>query len=55
MGGGVLFRSLLDSGQVDGVEVGLVPVLLVLHPGEGKRIRTLTGSRQLPSGMVKLS
>lgn len=28
MGGGVLFRSLLDAGQVDCVEVGVIPVLL---------------------------
>jgi dihydrofolate reductase len=27
-GGGSLFRSLLDLGQVDGVEVGVIPVLL---------------------------
>src|SRR5262245_52786649 len=30
-GGGLLFRSLLDAGQVDSVEVAVVPVLL----GEG--------------------
>jgi len=30
-GGGVLFRSLLDAGLVDGVDVALIPVLL----GEG--------------------
>jgi len=28
MGGGLLFRQLLDAGQVDVVEVGLIPVLL---------------------------
>jgi dihydrofolate reductase len=28
MGGGVLFRSLLDAGLIDTVEVGIVPVLL---------------------------
>ncbi len=28
MGGGVLFRSLLNAGQVDVVEVGLIPILL---------------------------
>jgi len=27
-GGGILFRSLLDAGLVDGVEVGVIPVLL---------------------------
>jgi len=38
-GGGVLFRSLLEAGLVDRVEVGVVPVLL----GEG--IRVLPGLR----------
>ena len=28
MGGGALFRSLLDAGQVDKVEVAIVPILL---------------------------
>ncbi len=28
MGGGVLFRSLWDAGLVDGVETGVVPILL---------------------------
>ena len=27
-GGGILFQSLLDAGLVDGVEVGIIPVLL---------------------------
>ena len=40
-GGGILFRSLLDAGQVDTVEVSLIPVLLgdgipLLPPPYGK-------------------
>ena len=49
-GGGSLFRSLLDAGLVDTVEVGIIPVLLgggtplVAPPGGRVRLR-LTGSR----------
>jgi dihydrofolate reductase len=49
-GGGDLFRSLLDLGMVDAVEVAIVPVLLgnglrlVPHPAEHARL-TLTGHR----------
>lgn len=49
-GGGSLFRSLLDAGLVDTVEVGVIPVLLgegtpLLPPG-GDRVRLrLTGSK----------
>lgn len=47
-GGGSLFRSLLDAGLVDTVEVGVIPVLLgggipLLPPGDRVRLR-LTGS-----------
>ena len=57
MGGGELFRSLLDAGQVDGIELAVVPVLLgtgipFLPPGGTRKNLTLTGSRQMPSGMV---
>jgi dihydrofolate reductase len=45
-GGGVLFRSLLEAGLVDRVEVGVIPVLL----GEG--IPLLPG---LGAGAAKLS
>lgn len=42
MGGGVVFRSLLDAGQVDVVEVGLIPILLgkgipFLPPGDRRQ------------------
>jgi len=49
-GGGSLFRSLLDLGLVDAVEVAIIPVLLgagkplLLPPGERSGLR-LVGSR----------
>jgi len=50
MGGGSLFRSLLDLGQVDSVEVAVIPVLLgagiPLLPGPGERATLqLAGSK----------
>lgn len=59
MGGGVLFRSLLDAGLVDSVEVMVMPVLL----GSGTPLLTegrrhaldLVRSRALPSGILMLS
>src|SRR5437867_8006492 len=59
-GGGVLFRSLLDAGLVDTVEVAVVPVLLgagipLLPPGASTRL-TLADQKTLPaSGIVALS
>jgi dihydrofolate reductase len=59
-GGGVLFRSLLDAGLVDTVEVAVVPVLLgagvpLLPPGSGTRL-VLADQKTLPaSGIVALS
>ncbi len=59
-GGGALFRSLLDAGLVDTVEVGVMPVLLSegvpLLPA-GKRVTglRLSESKTLPSGIVMLS
>jgi dihydrofolate reductase len=49
-GGGVLFRSLLDAGLVDTVEVAIIPVLLgggtpLLPPGGGRVRLRLTGSK----------
>jgi dihydrofolate reductase len=41
-GGGVLFRSLLDMGLVDAVEVAVVPVLL----GAGKPLLSPPGKRE---------
>jgi len=58
MGGGVLFRSLIDTGLVDGVEVAMVPVMLgsgvPLLP-EGQRCRLqLVDSHARKSGIVML-
>ena len=57
-GGGVLFRSLLEVGVVDRVEVGVIPVLLgagiKLLPGlEGTRSLRLHSVEEMPrSGIV---
>jgi dihydrofolate reductase len=59
-GGGMLFRSLLDAGLVDSVEVAVVPVLLgagipLLSPGASAKL-TLADQKTLPaSGIVMLS
>ena len=59
-GGGTLFRSLLDGGLVDTVEVAVVPVLLgagvpLLPPGASTKL-VLTDQKTLPaSGIVALS
>ncbi len=59
-GGGQLFGALLAAGQVDRVEVTVVPVLLgsgvPLAPDTiGRAALSLTGVQQYPSGMVTLS
>jgi dihydrofolate reductase len=58
-GGGVIFRTLLDAGLVDSVEVMVMPVLLgsgtpLLQPG-GRASLRLEQSRTLPSGIVLLN
>src|SRR6266550_5516562 len=59
-GGGVLFRSLLDAGLVDTVEVAVIPVLLgagvpLLPPGDTTKL-VLEDQKTLPvSGIVALS
>lgn len=58
-GGGSLFRSLLDAGLVDRVDLSLIPVLLgggiPLIP-EGRRwLLQFKDSRTFPSGIVSLS
>lgn len=60
MGGGVLFRSLLEAGLVDAVEVGLVPILLggglPLLPGAAHHTRLrLTGTKTYPGGIILLN
>ncbi len=58
-GGGVLFRSMLDAGLVDTVEVGLIPVMLgsgiPLLPEGRRRSLHLEESKTLPSGILMLS
>ena len=59
-GGGGLFRSLLDAGLVDTVEIAVIPVLLgdgipLLPPGAMTKLK-LSDHRILPeSGIVVLS
>jgi dihydrofolate reductase len=59
-GGGLLFASLLNAGQVDAVEVAVVPVLLgggiPLFPPPAPRVKlTLTGHKVYPTtGIVSL-
>ena len=58
-GGGELFRTLLAAGQVDTVEVTVVPVMLgsgvPLLPGAAARASlALTHTHVYPSGMVAL-
>jgi dihydrofolate reductase len=58
-GGGVLFRSLLDAGLVDTVEIALQPVMLgggipLLAEGRWQRLHFVE-SKQLPSGILQLS
>ena len=59
-GGGVLFRSLLDAGLVDTVEVAVIPVLLgagvpLLPPGAATML-VLADQKTLPaSGIVTLA
>lgn len=59
-GGGALFRSLLDAGLVDTVEVAVMPVLLgngipLLPPGASAKL-VLTDQKTLPqSGIVVLA
>jgi dihydrofolate reductase len=59
-GGGGLFRSLLERGYVDVVEVGLVPVLLgrgiPFLPRLGTRaLLRLTDTRRYPTGIMLLT
>ena len=59
MGGGKLFRSLLEAGVVDGVEVAVVPVLLgggipFLPPGTETVGLELTGVERFSTGIVQL-
>ncbi len=59
-GGGTLFRSVLNLGLVDTVEVAVIPVLLgsgvpLLPPGEGRtRLRLLNSKAYKATGTVML-
>lgn len=58
-GGAQLFGTLLAAGQVDAVEVTVVPILLgggvpLLPTGAPRAALHLTGSHVYPSGMVAL-
>ena len=58
-GGGTLFRSLLDEGLVDSVEVAIIPVLLgggtPLLPAPASHTKlTLTGHKVYQTGIVLL-
>lgn len=59
-GGGELFRSVLDAGLIDTVEVAVMPILLsqgipLLAPGVRSPALRLTETKTLPSGTVLLS
>lgn len=56
-GGGELFRSVLDAGLVDSIEVAVIPVLLsqgvpLLPTGARSPLLRLTDHKALPSGIV---
>ena len=58
-GGGSLFRSLLDAGLVDTVEVAIMPVLLgggipLLAPPARQKNLHLTGHKVYATGIVSL-
>jgi dihydrofolate reductase len=58
-GGGLLFRSLLDAGLVDTVEVAVMPVLLgggiplLPYPAKQAKLK-LTGQKVYRTGIVSL-
>jgi dihydrofolate reductase len=57
-GGGVLFRSLLDAGLVDAIDVSVMPILLgsgiPFLPQGQRRLLHLEESKTLPSGILML-
>jgi len=58
-GGGQLFRSLLDLGAVDLIELAVIPVLLgggipLFPPPADRRLLSLESHRTYPSGIVLL-
>jgi dihydrofolate reductase len=59
-GGGTLFRSVLDAGLIDTVELAVIPILLsqgvpLLAAGARSPALQLTSTKTLPTGTVLLS
>ena len=59
-GGGVLFRTFLDAGLVDTIEVGVIPVVLgegipLVAVGRPSPALRLTDTKAYPSGIMMLS
>jgi dihydrofolate reductase len=58
-GGGVLFRSMLDAGLVDSVDVTVIPVMLgsgvPLMPAGRRQVLHLESSKALASGILMQS
>ena len=59
-GGGTLFRSVLDAGLIDTVELAVIPILLsqgvpLLAAGARSPALQLTSTKSLPTGTVLLS
>lgn len=59
-GGGSLFRSVLDAGLIDTVEVAVIPVMLsqgvpLLPAGARSPVLKLIEAKPLPTGIVLLS
>jgi dihydrofolate reductase len=58
-GGGILFRSMLDAGLVDAIDLSVMPVLLgsgiPLLPEGRRQPLHLDTSNVLPSGILRLS
>jgi dihydrofolate reductase len=58
-GGGVLFRSLLDAGLVDAIDIAVMPILLAggvpLLPEGSRCALHLQECKTLPSGILSLS
>jgi dihydrofolate reductase len=59
-GGGGLFRTLLDAGLVDTIEIALIPVLLgggipLIPAGPRSPLLQLTNCQPLPTGIVMLT
>jgi dihydrofolate reductase len=59
-GGGELFRSVLDAGLIDTVELAVMPILLghgipLISAGARSPSLRLTESKTLPSGIVMLN